>query len=138
MIEPAAPPPGFQASTGRGPFSSHNGPFFHKIDGDSFYHGFWALERHCNGLGIVHGGLLMAFMDGLLGAAVWRGTGGRAVTLRMTSDFLSMARPGEWVEGTARCTDHDDTVAYVAGCVYVGERRVLTANALFKMMRAKG
>ena len=31
---------------------------------------FYALPRHANGIGIVHGGMLSAFMDGLLASAV--------------------------------------------------------------------
>ena len=34
---------------------------------------FHALARHANGVGIVHGGMLAAFMDGVLAGSVWRG-----------------------------------------------------------------
>ncbi len=131
------PPPGYVPSRTRGPFSTHNGPFFHKLEDDAFFHGFRARRRHCNGHGIVHGGLLMTFMDGALGTAVWRATGLRTVTLRMTSDFLSMARPGEWIEATAALRGQEPEVAFVEGRVSVGTRLVLSASALFKLMPAK-
>ena len=66
-----APPAGFVRSGSRGPFSSHNGPYFHRAEmGEVTEQAFYALPRHANGLGLVHGGMLTAFLDGLMGAAV--------------------------------------------------------------------
>lgn len=134
MSEERAPPQGFVASTSRGPFTTHNGPVFHKIDGDRFWQGFYALPRHCNGHGIVHGGWLSSFADGLLGMAVWRATQTRAVTLRLNTDFLGMVRPGEWVEGTAQVTRATRSLAFARGEIHCGERQVLSAEGVFKLM----
>ncbi len=128
------PPEGFVFSEARGPFTSHNGPFFHKVTDEGFWHGFRARDHHLNGHGIVHGGLLMSFADGLMGTAVWRKTKTRAVTMRMTSDILAMVRPGEWVEGTARVVRAARSVAFVEAEITTGSRKVLTASGLFKLM----
>lgn len=136
MSEAKAPPTGFVPSTSRGPFTTHNGPTFHKIDGDRFWQGFYALPRHCNGHGIVHGGWMSAFADGLLGMAVWRTTQTRAVTLRLNTDFLGMVRPGEWVEGTAKVTRATRSLAFARAEIHVGERQVLAAEGVFKLMSA--
>src|SRR5690606_9245932 len=82
------PPEGFVLSSSRGPYTVHNGPFYHKVTPDGFWHGLRVRRRHCNSLGITHGGLLMTFADGLLGTAVFRATKTVALTMRMNSDFL--------------------------------------------------
>ena len=128
-------PDGFELSQTRAPFTSHNGPLFHKVTDDGFWRGFRVLDRHANSHGIVHGGMLMTFADGLLGAAVWRETGARAVTMRMGSDFVDMARPGDWVHGTARVTRAARSVAFTEAEVYVGKRVILTATGVFKLFR---
>lgn len=128
------PPEGFVFSETRGPFTSHNGPFFHKVTDDGFWHGFRARDHHLNGHGIVHGGLLMSFADGLMGTAVWRDSRTRAVTMRMTSDLLDMVRPGEWVEGTAKVTRAARSVAFVEAEVFCGRRKVMTASGVFKLL----
>ncbi len=130
------PPEGFVFSKARGPFTSHNGPFFHKVTDEGFWHGFRARDRHLNGHGIVHGGLLMSFADGLMGTAVWRETKTRAVTMRMTTDLLDMVRPGEWVEGTARVVRAARTVAFVEAEITCGSRKVLAASGVFKLLGA--
>jgi acyl-coenzyme A thioesterase PaaI-like protein len=133
-----AVPPGFVESKGRGPFTTHNGPIFHKIEGDRFWQGFHALPRHCNGAGIVHGGWLTAFVDGVLGMAVYRATQSRSVTLRLNADFVGMVRPGEWVEGTAYVTRATRALAFARAELKCGGRIVLTAEGVFKLMRGSG
>ncbi|WP_422024685.1 PaaI family thioesterase [Pyruvatibacter mobilis] len=129
------PPAGFEESTNRGPFTTHNGPFFHKINEDgSFVHAFRAAEQHCNGMGIVHGGLVTAFADGLMGTAVWRATDIVGLTIRLNADFLSIAKVGDWVEGTATVTRATRSVAFVEARVQVKTRPILHATGVFKLM----
>lgn len=131
----ARAPEGFKLSTSRGPFTTHNGPYFHKNSDEGFYHGFRAQERHCNSHGIVHGGMLMAFGDGLLATAVYIEAKRRSVTIRMTSDFVHMVRVGEWVEGTAWVTRAARSVCFVEGEVKTGKQVVLRASGVFKLFR---
>ena len=128
------PPEGFELSASRGPFSSHNGPFYHRVTDAGVWHGLRLRERHCNGHGIIHGGLYMAMADGLMGALVWHATGVGGVTIRMTSDFLGMAKPGDWLEGTGTVTHAARTVAFAEAKLYVGGRSVLTASGVFKLL----
>lgn len=133
MTETLAPASGFVESTSRGPFTTHNGPVYHKPD-DPSVRAFRALQRHCNGFGIVHGGWLMAFTDGVLGGAVWEATRSRSVTLRMNSDFVGMVRQGEWVEGRAVVTRATRSLAFARAELTVGGKIVLTAEGVFKLM----
>jgi acyl-coenzyme A thioesterase PaaI-like protein len=92
------PPPGYMESNPRGAFSLHNGPFFFKREGEDFRLGFRVLHRHCNSYGVVHGGMVMTFADRLLATAVALKAPQRMLTVRMTTDFIGMARAGDWVD----------------------------------------
>ncbi|MET0272201.1 MAG: PaaI family thioesterase [Phenylobacterium sp.] len=128
-------PEGYVRSDGRGRFSTHNGPYFHKaVPGELTEQAFFALERHANGLGLVHGGMLSAFMDGVLAGSVWRATGRTGVTIHLSVDFLHMARMGEWVFGEARVTRATKDVAFAEGRAYVGGHDVVRASGIFKLM----
>jgi uncharacterized protein (TIGR00369 family) len=137
VAEPDAvpvPPEGFTPSA-RGPYTTHNGPFFHRIHESGFEHAFYSLPRHCNGMGIVHGGMLTTFLDGLLARAVFGETGQQSVTIHLSVDFLSMARAGEWVFGDARVTRRTRDVIFVEGRVRVGAKDVLRGSGVFKPVR---
>ena len=130
-----APPEGFVRAEGRGLFSTLNGPYFTRpSETDLVEQAFFALPRHCNGVGLVHGGMLSAFMDGVLAGAVWRGARKRAVTIHLSIDFLHMARAGEWVHGKARLTRATREVAFAEGRAYVGAHDVVRASGVFKLM----
>ena len=130
------PPVGYVLSSSRGPYSTHNGPYFHReIQGEATEHAFLALPRHANGLGLVHGGMLTSFMDGLLAAAVWRASRRSSVTIHLSIDFLHMARVGEWVFGESRVTRLTRDVAFVEGRAHVAQRDVVRASGVFKLMR---
>jgi uncharacterized protein (TIGR00369 family) len=131
------PPEGFTPSA-RGPYTTHNGPFFHKLNDDgSAEHAFYVLKRHCNGMGIVHGGMLTTFLDGVLARAVFTATQSAAVTIHLSVDFLSMARAGDWVFGEARVTRSTRDVVFVEGRVHVGGRDVVRGSGVFKRVRRR-
>ncbi len=130
-----APPEGFVAMPGRGVFSTLNGPYFTKASEDGgVIQAFFALARHTNGIGIVHGGMLSAFTDGLLASAVGRGTGKIAVTIHLSLDFLHMARKGDWVIGEARMSRATKDVAFADGRLHVRGVDILRASGVFKIM----
>lgn len=130
------PPEGFKPSA-RGPYTTHNGPMFHRRTEEGQQHAFFVLPRHCNSLGIVHGGMLSTFIDGVLAGAVGRATGGASVTIHLSLDFLAMAHAGDWVFGEAKVTRQTRDLVFVEGRVYVGERDVLRGSGVFKPMKKK-
>jgi uncharacterized protein (TIGR00369 family) len=131
------PPEGFSPSA-RGPYTTHNGPMFHRNGPDGFEHAFHVLPRHCNSMGIVHGGMLATFMDGVLARAVHGATGGQAaVTVHLSLDFLSAARRADWLFGEGRVTRQTRDLVFVEGVIRTRERDVARATAIFKPMHRK-
>ena len=132
------PPLGYVLQPGRGAFTTHNGPYFHDpsvVDGAR--QAFSALRRHCNGLGLIHGGMISAFLDGLLASAAARATGATAVTMHLSVDFLDMGRAGDWVMGEARVTRAARDVAFVEGRAHVRQRDLARSSAVFKLMKRR-
>lgn len=134
---PDEPPAGFKPYTHAGPFSSRNGPFYFQNTDAGHVRAFRVRTRHCNGAGVVHGGCLMAFADGILGYTAWNAVDGPTLTIKMNSEFLSIARPGDWVEGAGRVTRATRSVVFVTCDLKVGPREIFTAQAIFKVMRAR-
>lgn len=131
------PPEGFQPSRGRGPFSTHNGPFYDRTRDGRFERGFFVLERHCNSFGLAHGGMLSTFLDGLLAAEAYRATGRVGVTINLSVDFLSMARADDWVQGDAQVTRQAGDLVFVEGRAHANGRDVVRAHAIFKLMASR-
>ena len=138
-MDPDIPPPpeGFMLQKGRGAFSGHNGPYFHRPREIGTEQAFFALPRHCNGLGIIHGGMISSFLDGLLAGAAARATGATPVTIHLSLDFLDMGRAGDWVIGEAEATRATRDLAFVEGRVRIQDRILSRASGVFKLMRRR-
>ena len=91
-------PPGFKRIENVTGFAEANGPWFEKIEDGRLIRGFLPGPQHANGLGIVHGGMLAAFLDSAMGTAVFRDIERRAVTLKLSLDYLGPARVGDWLQ----------------------------------------
>ena len=135
----AAPEP-FRLSVRRGPFTLHNGPWFHWADDATFRQGVRLMERHCNSRQIVHGGFLSAFADGLAATAVFREVKRASVTIKLNTEFLKSARSGDWLQGTAHVTKATGKTAFVDAYAWVGEGQevpmddlVFRSSAIFRL-----
>ena len=137
-----APPPPFRESVRRGPFTLHNGPWFHWAQDGDFRQGVRIQPRHCNSRRIVHGGFLTTFADGLAATAIFRETGRSSVTIKLNTEFLKSARAGDWLQGTGRLVRQTRTLAFVEAFAWVGDDIdmpesgfVFTADAIFRLSR---
>lgn len=131
-------PDGFALSRSRGAFSNHNGPVYEaSADGD-VRSGLFVLDRHCNSMGFLHGGMASAFADRSLAMAVWAATGRASVTLKLTLHFLETVRLHNWLEAHPRVISFEhDLVQVSADLLINGEKLAARADATFRTLRRR-
>ena len=127
-------PPGFRLLTEASGFAAVNGPWYEKVEGGRAIRGFRPGPQHANALGIVHGGMLAAFLDSAMGTAVWQALDRRAVTLKLTIDYLGPGRLGDWLQAEGEVVAHDEQVAHVRGRLYGPRHDVLGAQGIFSLL----
>jgi len=118
-------------------FAEANGPWFEKIDNGRLVRGFLAGPQHANSLGIVHGGMMAAFLDSAMGSTVWHVLQRRAVTLKLSLDYLGPGRVGEWLQAEGEVVGHDEHMAQVRGRLYGPRHEVLTGLGAFALLSRK-
>lgn len=129
---------GWKAFISNSPFSAPHGEMYQKIDADgTCWRAFHAQPLHCNSARIVHGGMMVTFIDALMGLTVANSTKTTALTVRLTTDFLSIARPGDWIVGQSRVTRLTRSVAFVEAQAHAGTRPLISAQGIFKLMRQR-
>jgi len=127
-------PDGFTPIAGATGFAEANGPWFEKIEDGRLVRGFLAAPRHANSLGIVHGGMLAAFLDSAMGTAVWHTLRRRAVTLTLSLDYLGPGRVGEWLQAEGEVVGHDEHMVQVRGRLYGRRHDVLAGLGAFALL----
>ncbi len=127
-------PDGFRELTDLKGFAANNGPWFEKIENGRSIRGFLPGPQHANTLGIVHGGMLAAFLDSAMGTAVFHTLQRRAVTLTLNLDYLGPGRIGDWLQAEGWVVGYDEHVAQVRGRLYGRRHDVLTAMGSFALL----
>jgi|ERR1700733_1535808 len=138
LLEDDAPPipAGYvQMGWSRG-FGRQIGPLYQREDaGGNYSRAFLVCEHHTNGMMNCHGGMFMAFADTAFGHAVsMKMKNHYWVTVRLVTDFMSAAKLGDWVEGTAKVVGENDDLYTVEGRVWCGERTIMTGTGIFKTL----
>lgn len=116
-------------------FSELVGPVLARREGERWAYAFQSGPQHENRQGAIHGGMLMFFADHAIGAIAWE-TGGRrkCVTMQLDTQFLSAAKPGEFVECRGEAVRTARSVIFMRGMLTVGERAVLSATGIWKIV----
>lgn len=123
---------------GNSNFSTLVGPLWARREGESWAYGFLAGPQHSNARGIVHGGMLVTLADNALGLVVHEASGRQpAVTMQLNTHFLSAAHPGEFVEARGEVMRRGRSVMFVRGTLTVGDRAVLAADGIWKLLGAR-
>jgi uncharacterized protein (TIGR00369 family) len=134
---PADFPEAYRVSDPVDPYETTTGLFYEPVD-----HGgdprvvLLVDERHCNSSGVTHGGLLMTMADLTLCAAAREGLPGeRAITVSFDSHFISSGELGDFLVARARVTRRGGTLVFVQGEITVGDRVLLTCNAVTRRVK---
>lgn len=129
-------PPGFEVSSSRGPFTTHNGPVYRAATRGDMRSGLWVLDRHCNSMGFMHGGMVSSFADGALAWAVWDATRKMSVTLKLSISYFGTIRPGTWLEAVPEVVSAKDGIVHVcADMIGDGGKLLARADATFRTLR---
>ncbi|PXW27179.1 PaaI family thioesterase [Paraburkholderia caballeronis] len=130
-------PEGFAPLRRGGPYFLALGALYHRIGTDGgLVIALRVTDAHANMIGIAHGGMLATLADSAMGACVslMRQTAGESpamVTVSLTSEFLSAARVGDWLEAHARVRKPGRRVVFAECTLRAGGRDVLHASGVF-------
>lgn len=99
-----------------GRFVDGLGDIYYRDEGEGILACIETARRHANGLGFLHGGFLMAFVDVTMFAAIRHLLATQAaVTLQCSTDFLGAGTVGEVLEGRGRIVRETGKLVWVAG-----------------------
>ncbi|HEY4115176.1 MAG TPA: PaaI family thioesterase [Rhizomicrobium sp.] len=129
------PPPGYTKTDLIDPFEIHVGPIYERTDNGTRSFLLIVDDRHVNGRGVVHGGMLMTFADLALGAAAWDAADkAPVVTVSMQSQFLKSARAGDHIEVTPELVRRTRSLVFMRGDFRVSGAVIYSASSVWKLL----
>lgn len=131
-------PEGFRTLTGGSPAETHIGPFYYRKAEAGLEMGFRAGDQHCNAIGGVHGGVLLAFADYAVTMLALSGVRENCATVSLASEFIAAARNGDWVEARGEVVRRTGSMTFVRGELFVADTVVLTFQSVLKRLKKPG
>ena len=122
------------------PFSVHVGPLHYKrYESEGIPKGEVGMpftDIHVGGNNRGHGGVLLTLLDEAMGmnASIYKGDV-PVVTLSLQTSFIAATEPGHFLKATAVVTQATNSIAFVEGKAWCGDKLVGTANGVCKYLR---
>ena len=130
-------PPGYAPAAVGGGFIAANGPLYLLHEGDVVKVGFRVEPRHCNPMGMCHGGMLASFCDMLLPLSVHRKSaevGQRFLpTVSLQLDYMAPVPLGAWVEGEAEVLKVTRAMVFAQGVARADGVVAVRCSGVFKI-----
>lgn len=130
-------PPGFVATPMGGGFIAGVGPLYVLHQGPVVKVGFRVEPRHCNPMGMCHGGMLASFCDMLLPISVHRKSaevGQRFLpTVSLQLDYMAPVQLGAWVEGECDVLKVTRAMVFAQGLVRADGIDAVRCSGVFKI-----
>lgn len=129
-------PEGFAPHFRKSPATEPWEPLFSRRHDDALELFFEVRPPHCNGRGILHGGVLAALCDNAMGLTL--GTALKhpspsIVTVSLSLDYLGSAQVGDRVLISPRCLRAASGIGFVDALVRTDERLIARASASFRV-----
>lgn len=105
---------------------------------DSWLYAVQLDDRHANAQGVIHGGVLMTFVDHALSLLVWEACGrAKCSTIQLDSHFLHPVRPPAFVELDGRILRQGHRTAFARAVLRVGDTDVLEATGVWSISSSR-
>lgn len=93
-------------------------------------------ERHCNAQGIIHGGLMVSFLDHALSLQIWEATDrSYCTTVQLDTKFLRPVRPPAFIELDSEIIKQGKNLVFARAALMVEGGRVLEASGVWNVTR---
>lgn len=119
-------------------FITHNGPLYMRRDrAGRVTFGMRVLTRHCNPLGVAHGGWLSTMCDMVmpLSARMSGGDTGGMLTINLSVDYLAGAPLGSWLEGESEELRRTKRLVFAQGLLRADGEPVARCSGVFRLAR---
>ncbi len=136
MTNPLSAMPPDAENISRGGFNLYAGPVWRlPPEGDVRRFALVVADKHMNGSGSLHGGVLMTLADIAMSQTSRAASGAQSCsTVALTCDFVGPGKLGDVIEARVRVTRQTRTLIFLSADLVCGNRPVAVTTGLWKIV----
>lgn len=117
-------------------FIGHIGGYWRLTDQSGEHYGFITREMHVNRNGVVHGGMIMSFVDRAFGLHSRLASGSdKAATVSLSHQFVAPLPLGKFATITPRIVKLTPRMSFIEGTVLCEDQPIVQAQGVWRLAR---
>ena len=119
------------------PFEDHAGPFYYQENNKGNISAFECKKHHLNGMGSLHGGMIMSFIDyTLFVISLNQVKEDSFVTVSCSTEFLRASVNDNIIYGKGEITNKTGSMIFIKGEIFNEKVTISTFSGILKRVRA--
>lgn len=131
-------PAGWDESITSSNFVNLIGPIYRQVDKDgNVRYGMQIGDKHLNKRDVAHGGLLMSFMDNVLGRTIRDASGEtdiKTATIELDNKFIGSVRDGDFLIARGEVVRRTRSLVFLQGTLSVDDNLVFSSSGVWKIL----
>lgn len=120
------------------PFEDYVGPFYYLENDNNNIAAFRCEKKHLNGMGSLHGGMIMSFIDYTLFVVSLKQVKEESfVTISCSTEFLRPSINDDIIYGKGEITNETGSMLFIKGEVFSKKETISTFSGILKKIKQK-
>jgi len=119
-------------------FFAEVGPLWARRQGDNWEYGLLVEPRHENGVGVVHGGMLVTLLDQAVSLVAWAANEQQpCTTIHLDTHFVAPSVAGDFIVARGEVARKTSSLIFLRGTLSVNEKQIMYGQGIMKILRTK-
>jgi uncharacterized protein (TIGR00369 family) len=119
-------------------FFAEVGPLWSRRLDEGWEYGLLVEPRHENGVGVVHGGMLVTLLDQTISLVAWAANEQQpCTTIHLDAHFVTPSFAGDFIVARGEVVRKTSSLIFLRGTLMVEDKQIMYGQGIMKILRIK-
>ncbi|MCX7222017.1 MAG: PaaI family thioesterase [Burkholderiales bacterium] len=119
-------------------FFAEVGPLWSRRLNEGWEYGLLVEPRHENGVGVVHGGMLVTLLDQAISLVAWAANEQQpCTTIHLDTHFVAPSVAGDFIIARGEVARKTSSLIFLRGTLMVNDKQIMYGQGIMKILRSK-
>ena len=119
-------------------FFAEVGPLWSRQLNQGWEYGLQVEPRHENGVGVVHGGMLVTLLDQAISMVAWAANEQQpCTTIHLDTHFVAPSVAGDFIVARGEVARKTSSLIFLRGALTVNDKQIMYGQGIMKILRTK-